>query len=118
MSAHEIKDRVQAAYLKAMASRSSQQARPGGIDHLFKDLRLYGREAGVDFVRTHLDDIVEQAVDCAECKSGSMGLTTNGWGLAAREGMAEAIRDLSGLQAEVPRSGVIVTWGGVETKLV
>ena len=71
MAPAEIKAKVQDAYKKAFAG-NTQWSRSSGISDLLRDLKLYGREAGVDFVSTHLDRIVSEAVSAAECRETAM----------------------------------------------
>ncbi len=69
----EIKAKVQDTHRRAMSNASLQMSRDGGVHHLFRDVKLYGRDAGVDFVETNIGQIVQEAVSMAECKRPSLG---------------------------------------------
>ncbi len=110
MTPEEIKSKVQGTHGRAMENRSMQRQRYSSISDLFRDVKLYGREAGVDFVETHLQRIVNEAVDTAECKDGSLELTAYGFGRAALEGRAQALRDLTALTVEADKSTIRLVW--------
>ena len=100
MTPEQIRQQVQAAYRQAMQNRNVFHQRSSGVDHLFRGLKLYGREAAVDFVETHLDAIVREAKEAAECKASSITMTIGGFGRSALDGMAQALQQLTGLQVE------------------
>jgi len=110
MTPEEIKAKIQGAHRKAVENRSVQRQRYPGLSDLFREVRLYGRDAGVDFIETHLSRIVNEAVEMAECKATYLELTAHGFGLAAVEGMAQALRDLTALKVEVDKATVRVIW--------
>lgn len=74
-------------------------------------MRLYGRDAGTDFVETNLSQFIEEAVGMAECKQPSLELQVYGWDRAALAGMAQALRDRTDLKVEVVGTTVRVIWG-------
>ncbi len=109
MSTEEIKEKVQAAYKKAI-STNMHMIRNSSFLAPFRDLKLYGREAGMDFVQTNLDLIVREAVSTAECRETSLSLPFCGSGRAALEGVADALRDITALRVEVQQSAVQLIW--------
>ena len=52
-------------------------------------------------VETHLDRIVQVAVATAKCRSALLEIQAYGFGLAAVEGIAQALRGGTGLKVEV-----------------
>lgn len=111
MTPESIKRKVQDAYLKAMGDRSTQWQPQSGIQHLLRDVKIFGREAGVDFAETNLEGIVREAVAAAECKEASLTLTASGCGRAAARGMAESLAELTGLKVDATGQGIRLTWG-------
>ncbi|MBE7198125.1 MAG: hypothetical protein INR70_10015 [Parafilimonas terrae] len=95
-----------------------QMSRGSNIHYLFRDTRLYGRDAGTDFVETNLEQIVQEAVSMAECKSPSLEIPPHGFGRAAVEGMAQALRDLTILNVEVNASSLRLVWAAPNPGLV
>ncbi|AWN49459.1 hypothetical protein DK419_26555 [Methylobacterium terrae] len=100
MTSAEIKAKVQDTHRRAMQSRSIQMSRDSGIQHIFQDVRLFGREAGADFVGTNLERIVREAVTRAECRDNALDVPVHGFGRAAVAGMAQALRELTDLTVE------------------
>ncbi|WP_461655688.1 hypothetical protein [Methylorubrum aminovorans] len=118
MTPQEIKAKIQDAYVKALENRFMQWHRSSGIYDLFRDVKLYGRDAGVDFVETNLGRIVNEAVEMAGCKDASLELQVHGWGRAALDGMAQALRDLTALKVEVNGTRVRLIWAEANPGLV
>ena len=118
MTPEEIKAQIQAAYMQAIGNRNSQKYRSGNIGHLFRDVTLYGQDAGVDFVETHIGQIVHEAVETAECKSPALELTLHGVGLSARKGMAETLRKLTDLKIELTQSQLRMIWAEAQPGLI
>lgn len=110
VTAREIKDRVQGAYVRALQNRSMYSMRSSRIHDLFRDVRLYGRDAGTDFVDTNLGRLVEEAVGTAGCKQASLELQVYGWGHGALDGMAQALRERTDLKVEVTGTTVRLIW--------
>ena len=110
MSPEEIKANVQGAYGRAMANRSMQVSRGSNIQHMFRDVRLFGRDAGTDFVETNLQQIVQEAVSMAECREAQLEIPAYGFGKAAIEGMTQALRNLTGLKADANATTVRLVW--------
>jgi hypothetical protein len=110
MKPDEIKAKVQGAYQKAMANRSMQMMRDSIAHRLLRDVRLYGRDAGADFVETHLDGKVQEAVSMAECRSTSLEIPAYGFCRAAVEGITQALRDLTGLKVDASGTTVRLIW--------
>ena len=118
MTPGEIKAKVQGAYVKALENRSMQRYRGSSSQELFRDLKLYGRDAGTDFVETNLAWIVQEAVETAECKGASLELTPYGFGRSALEGMAQALRDLTGLKVDSSGKTIRLIWAETTPGLV
>ena len=118
MTPESIKNEVQDAYLKAMENRSTHWLRQSQIQHLFQDVKLFGREAGIDFIETKLEEIVREAVEAARCKEASLLLTPHGFGRAALEGMMHALRELTALRVEARGSGVCLTWADTAPRVI
>lgn len=115
----QIKKRIQDVYLKAISDRFSSRSRSGSeIDHLVQAAKLYGRDAGVDFIETHLPLIAREACEVARCKEKSLTLPTYGYGRSAMVGMVEKLRELTALKAEVNASTVVLTWAEANPGLV
>ena len=110
MSPEQIRHQVQSAYRKAMENRNVQHQRSSGFDHLFRGLKLYGREAGVDLIETHLDAIVHEATEAAGCKAPSTTITLGGFGQAALAGATQALQRLTGLKVDARGSMITLTW--------
>lgn len=109
MTPEEIKAKVQEAYVRALADHNVQRQRyqSSGIDDLFRDVKLYGREAGIDFAETNLDRIVQEAIETAQCKAPALEMTVYGFGRAALDGMAHALREFTDLKVEVHRTTTV-----------
>ncbi|WP_437871810.1 hypothetical protein ACSD7O_01565 [Methylorubrum extorquens] len=118
MTPQEIKTKVQGSYLRALENRSLQRHRSSGLYDLFRDVKLYGRDAGVDFAETNLARIVNEAVEMAGCKDASLEVQVHGWGRAALDGLAKALRDLTSLKVEVNGSTVRLVWAEANPGLV
>jgi hypothetical protein len=114
----EIRAKVHGAYAKAMQNRFVQMQRGSRIHDLFRDVRLYGREAGVDFATTHLGRLVDEAVGRAGCRDGALEMTLHGSGLAAVEGIAQALRDLTQLEVAVNGTTVRLVWAEDDAGIV
>lgn len=69
----------------------------------------------MDFVETHLDAIVREAKEAAECKAPSITMTIGGFGRSALDGMAQALQQLTGLQVDASGSTVTLAWAEVST---
>ena len=110
MTPTEIKAKVQDTHRRAMSNASLQMSRDGGVHHLFRDVKLYGRDAGVDFVETNIGQIVQEAVLMAECKRPSLEIPAYGFGKAAVAGMAQALEDLTALKIEVKGNTLQLIW--------
>lgn len=93
-----------------MANSSMHMSRSSGIHHLFRDVRLFGADAGKDFVETNMENIVREAVGMAECKLASLEIPAHGFGRAAIEGMAQALRELTALEVDVSGNVVRLVW--------
>jgi hypothetical protein len=106
----EIEFKVRGSHVEALGNRFMQRRRSSRFDDLARDARLYGREAGADFAETHLGRLVDEAVGVAGCREGALELTLHGSGHAALEGLAQALRELTGLKAEVDRTTVRLSW--------
>ena len=118
MTPGEIKAKVQAAYVKALGDRFRQMQRGSNIDELFRNVKLYGREAGTDFVETNLGRIVQDAVDRAECKESSLEMTAYGFGKGALAGMEQALRDATGLKVELSGTTLRLIWAEASPGLI
>ena len=118
MTPEEIKAKVQGAHVKALENRNVWRQRSSGIHDLFRDVKLYGREAGIDFAETHLDRIVQEAVETAGCRDPALEMMVHGFGRAALDGMAHALRELTALKVEVHRTTVRLVWAEMSPGLV
>jgi hypothetical protein len=116
MPSGEIKAKVQGAYTTALENRFMQRHRSS--HDLFRDVKLYGREAGIDFVDTHLERIVQEAVETAGCKESSLEMMIHGSGRAALQGVAHALREATSLKVEVNNSSVRLIWAEAKPGLV
>ena len=117
MSPEQIKADVQNAY-RASLSSNTFYSRNSGIDYLFRDIRIFGRDAGADLVNTFAAEIVREALDAAKTRQASMQLNLSRSGKAALEGAAQALRDLTGLYVEVSNSTITVIWADVTPRMV
>ncbi|MCJ2088529.1 hypothetical protein MKK88_21475 [Methylobacterium sp. E-005] len=93
-----------------MANSSMQMSRSTSIQHLLRDVALFGGDAGRDFVGTNLNDLVREAVAVAVCKLALMHIPVHGFGKAAIQGMAQALRVLTGLEVDVSGKAVRLVW--------
>lgn len=118
MEPEEIKAKVQGAYVRAINNRNMWRQRGSRIQDLFRGVHLYGRDAAVDFVDTHLHRIVQEAVDMAECKDTLLSITTEGFGRAALDAMAEALRERTSLKVEVAGATLRLIWAEATPGLV
>ncbi len=111
MTPQDIKAKVQAAYAASLQNRAVRYGmRTSPLDHQFRDLKLYGRDAGADFADTNLGRIVDEAVAVAGRKQPSMELQVYGWGRAAIDGMAETLRHRTDLKVEADGTVVRLIW--------
>lgn len=110
MTPTEIKAKVQDAHRRAMANAYLQMSRDSGVHHLLRDVKLYGRDAGTDFVETNLGQIVQAAVAMAECKRASLEIPAYGFGKGAIAGMTQALEDLTALKVEVKANTLHLIW--------
>lgn len=118
MTPEEVKAKVREAYGKAQKNRNVWWQRNSGINDLFRDVKLYGREAGIDFSKTHLDKIVHEAVETAGCGVPALEMTIHGFGRAALDGMAHALREFTALDVEVHGTTVKLIWEETSPGLV
>lgn len=118
MTPGEIKAKVQGVYLKALGAPFRQMQRGSNLDELFRNLKLYGRDAGTDFVETNLVRIVQEAVDRAECRDASLEMTAYGFGKGALAGMEQALRDGTGLKVELNGTTLRLIWAEANPGLV
>ena len=109
MSSEQIKLRIQNAYRASLTSNTFY-SRSSTIDYIFRDIHLFGREAGSDFIHTFSNEIVEEAVAVAKTRQPSMHINVSKSGKSALEGVAQALRDLTGLTVEISHSTVTMTW--------
>ena len=106
-----IKEKIQGAYARAVSNRSMQISwSSSGIDLMLRNLTLYGQDAGVDFVDTRLEAIVQEAEHAAECKQRSLVIQTQGFGQAAIAGMISRLRELTALKVEGSASTIRLIW--------
>ncbi|GLK67031.1 hypothetical protein [Hansschlegelia plantiphila] len=109
-SSQQIKQKIQAAYKAAVQNSFMSRSRSPGIDQLFRGVRLYGHDAGVDFAETHLSSIIQEALEEAGCKEPSLTLETYDFGVAAIAGMAAILRERTALKVETTRSAITLIW--------
>ena len=118
MTPAEIKDKVQAAYARAMEDRSSFSTRYSDINRLFRDVKIYGSDAGKDFIATNLDKIIKEMVEAANCKCAYLEVHIYGCGHAALKAMAETIQQLTSLPVERQSHGLKVSWANTTPRLL
>ncbi len=111
MTPEQVRDRVRTTYMRAMQDLHVERQQSSGLQHMLQNLKLYGRAAGTDFVETHAEAIVQEAVSDAECKRNSLSIPAYGCGRAAIEDIAQALRDLTALKVNVSASNVTLSWG-------
>jgi len=111
MTPQQVEEKVRTTYMRAIQDRHVRRQRSSGMQHMFQNLKLYGRAAGTDFVETHLEAIVQEAVSDAGCKRNSLSIPAYGCGKAAVEGIPQALRDLTFLEVHVSASNVTLSWG-------
>lgn len=115
----QIKKGIQDLYVEAIGNRFSSRSRSGfGIDQLFRDVKLYGHDAGVDFIETHLNAIVQEAREVATCKEASLSLPTYGYGRSAISSMVTRLIELTALEAGTNASTVVLTWAKANPGLI
>lgn len=110
MTPQEINAKVRGAYVRALQSSTMYSMSGSRIDDLFRDLKVYGRDAGTDFAETNLIRIIEEAVRMAGCKRPCLEMQVYGWGRAALDGMAQTLRDRTGLKVDVAGPTVRLDW--------
>ena len=86
-------------------------------NRLFRGLTLYGHDAGVDFVDTHLGRFIEEAVTAAGCKLASIRIETYGCGNAALASMASRLTELTSLKVDVERSVLTLAWADTAPRM-
>lgn len=118
MTSEQTKAKIQHAYVKAVQDRFCHKHRSDNIGHLLSDLRLYGRDAGIDFAMTHLDEIVQEAAETAECKAPCLEMMCRRFGQAALNGIAHTLREHTGLRVDVKRSSVVLVWAEESPSLI
>lgn len=115
----QVKVRVQQAYSKAVADRFTFHSKSGSsIDCVLRDVRLYGRDAAVDFVDTHLDAFIQEAVAAAECKQPSTTIHLSHWGRSAVAGMASRLEELTALRIDTAGNALKVIWADTTPNLI
>ncbi len=72
----------------------------------------------MDFVETHLDTIIREAVEAAECKDPSLAMMADGCGRAAIEGVTHALRQLTGLKVDARGATITLIWAETNPGLV
>ena len=110
MTPEQIKNKVQDSYIRVIENGFMHRQRSSNIHRLFHGMKLYGRDAGIDFVETHLENIIQEAVESAGCKDTSLTMMVDGFGRAAVEGITYALRQLTALKVDVGRSIITVSW--------
>ncbi|ABY30318.1 hypothetical protein [Methylorubrum extorquens] len=110
MTPQEINAKVRGAYVRALQSSTMYSMSGSRIDDLFRDVKLYGRDAGTDFAETNLGRIVEEAARMAGCKRPCLEIQVYGWGRAALDGLAQTLRDRTGLKVDVAGPTVRLDW--------
>lgn len=110
MTPAEAKSKIQSAYQQSMRSSTIYYSSGSHLQHLFRELRLYGHDAGTDFVETHFGDIFNEAVESAQRKQPSLQITAHSFGKAAIGAIAQKLREKTDLKVEVSGSAVTLVW--------
>ncbi|GJD32282.1 hypothetical protein PMNALOAF_3550 [Methylobacterium adhaesivum] len=118
MAPEEIKAKVHQTYERAFQGSMSYSRRHPQVDHLFRDLKLYGRDAGADFAVTHLGRIVQDVLDAAGSRQMSLTLHAYEFGKAAIMGLEETLRERTGLRVEVVKSAITLIWAEERAGLI
>lgn len=118
MEPQEIKAKIQAAYAQALAQSNTQWSRDERFSHIFRDVKLYGRDAGCDFVATHMGAIVQGLIETAQTRAASATLTPYGFGNSALDGMAFTLRELTGLKVDRINQIITVAWADANPRLI
>lgn len=118
-SPERIKKQIEDAYSEAISNRFTSWSRGGsGIDHLVQGVKLYGRDAGMDFVDSHLSEITREALEEARCKKPSLTLPTYQFGQSAIAGMMDRLAELTALKVSMSGKAVVLTWAEANPGLV
>ena len=112
MQPNEIKEAVQSAYDAASRNSGVLVFRSSSSDRLFRDIKIYGRDAGVDFVETYIQYITTEAVEAAKTRDTKLDIAMYNSGQRALEGMADALRKMTLLKVEVSKSNIRLIWAG------
>ena len=118
MTPVEVKKRVQDAYRAAMADSSMSSFRPPGLEHLFRNVALYGKESALDFVDTNIAQIIDELVEAAGCRQSSLTLPLHGFGRAAVRGIGQSLEEETALRVEIVAAGVRISWAEDSPRLV
>lgn len=115
MSAVDVRENVISVYNAAIANKNhAVEVRSLEIAALLNGLRLFGREAGSDFIETHIDVVIAEAIANAKGKRPSMTIRTYGSGIAAIEGMVAALETLTSLNVKFVggrEHKIEISWG-------
>lgn len=112
MSPEHIKEKVTGAW--RTATRAPWTDPEFGFEDVVRNVALYGREAGVDFAETHLDYIVQEATIAAGHRFGEMHTRFDNFGEAALAGVADTLRQRTGLIVDVKGPVLTLRWHGDE----
>lgn len=118
MAPEDIKAKVHQTYERAHQGSTLYRRQHPQIDHMFRDLKLYGRDAGADFASTHLSRIVQDILDAAGSRQMSLTLHPHEFGKAAITGLEETLRERTGLRVEVAKSAITLTWAEERVGLI
>ncbi len=113
MTPEEVRNSVVASYDAAMAQPNVFQQSGSNVQNLLYGVRLFGREAGQDFIQSNIEEFVRHALEAAECKQSSLTFMVSGYGQAAIDGIAEALRERTLLVVQSSQSTVTLSWARV-----
>ena len=106
----QIKAKIQSAFQRAPTNVFSQRFGLTQLEHELRNLRIFGRDAGTDFVETYLDAIVNEAVEAARQRRPSISITFQGCGNMAVEAIAQGLRDRTDLRVDISEYILTLAW--------
>ena len=118
MTPEQIKAKIQNAFQNAPTNVSYGRFGSTEIEHLMRDLRLFGHDAGIDFIETYFDKIVSEAVGMATQRNSSMSMPLYGCGKLAVAAIAQDLRDRTMLNVDVSNSTITLTWADNSPRLI
>lgn len=117
MTPEKFKSDVQAAYKEAVSHTNSWVSYHDDTLRIFDGVALYSRDAAIDFVRTEIAKILQEAVKAAEAKRRLVHLRPGRIGKAALAGIVDTLKETTGLPVTEGNGVITIAWAKDEPDL-